>query len=66
MAGVLGSTGALFYFLDVYLRDREGQGASGEGTEREGDPESEAGSRLCAASREPDEGLELMNCEIMT
>ena len=23
MAGVLGSTGALFYFLDVYLRDRE-------------------------------------------
>ena len=33
---------------------------------REGDTESEAGSRLQAVSTEPDEGLELMNGEIMT
>ena len=34
--------------------------------EREGDTESEAGSRLRAVSIEPDAGLELMNCGIMT
>ena len=34
--------------------------------EREGDTESEAGSRLQAVSMEPDVGLELTNCEIMT
>ena len=34
--------------------------------EREGDTESEAGSRLQAISTEPDMGLELMNHEIMT
>ena len=34
--------------------------------EREGDTESEAGSRLGAVSTEPDAGLELSNCEIMT
>ena len=36
------------------------------GREREGDTESEAGSRLCADSSEPDAGLKLTNCEIMT
>ena len=36
------------------------------GAEREGDTESEAGSRLRAVSTEPDAGLELMNHEIMT
>ena len=36
------------------------------GAEREGDTESEAGSRLRAVSTEPDEGLELPNREIMT
>ena len=35
------------------------------GAEREGDTESEAGSRLQAVSTEPDAGLELTNCEIM-
>ena len=35
------------------------------GAEREGDTESEAGSRLYAVSTEPDVGLELVNCEIM-
>ena len=34
--------------------------------EREGDTESEAGSRLRAVSTEPDVGLELMDLEIMT
>ena len=36
------------------------------GAEREGDIESEAGSRLQAVSTEPDAGLELMSREIMT
>ena len=36
------------------------------GTEREGDIDSEAGSRLQAVSTDPNAGLELMNCEIMT
>ena len=36
------------------------------GAEREGDGESEAGSRLSAVSTEPDEGLELTDHEIMT
>ena len=36
------------------------------GAEREGDTETEPGSRLQAVSTEPDAGLELTNCEIMT
>ena len=39
---------------------------NGGGAEREGVTESEAGSRLRAVSTEPDVGLDLMNCEIMT
>ena len=39
---------------------------SGGGAEREGDTESEAGSGLRAVSTEPDAGLELAECEIMT
>ena len=38
----------------------------GGGAEREGDTESETGSRLRAVSTEPDVGLELKNHEIMT
>ena len=38
----------------------------GREAEREGDPESESGSRLRAVRTEPDVGLELMNLEIMT
>ena len=37
-----------------------------EGAEREGDTESEAGSRLWAISPEPDVGLELRDREIVT
>ena len=36
------------------------------GAEREGDTESEAGSRLRAVCTEPDAGLELMDRKIMT
>ena len=36
------------------------------GSEREGDAESETGSRLGAVSIEPDVGPELSNREIMT
>ena len=39
---------------------------SGEAAEREGDIESEAGSRLRAVSTEPNAGLVLTNGEIMT
>ena len=36
------------------------------GAEKEGDTESEAGSRLRAVSTEPDLGLRLVNHEIIT
>ena len=36
------------------------------GANREGDTESETGSRLRAVSTEPDTGLEPMSCEIVT
>ena len=39
---------------------------SGGGAEREGDTESEVGSRLQAVSTEPDVRLELTNREIVT
>ena len=39
---------------------------NGGGSEREGDTESETGSRLCADSAEPNVGLELTDQEIVT
>ena len=48
------------------MRERERQSVSMGGTEREGDTESKACSRLWAVSAEPDAGLELTNREIMT
>ena len=39
---------------------------NGGGTETEGDTEFEADSRLRAVSTEPNVGLELRDCEIMT
>ena len=39
---------------------------SGEGAEREGDTEPEAGSRLGAVGTEPVGGLEITSHEIMT
>ena len=50
---------------NVYLFLRERESVSREG-QREGDTESEAGSRLQAVSTEPDAGLELTNRRIMT
>ena len=44
----------------------ERESMSGGGAEREGDTESEAGSRLRAVSPEPDAGLEPTSREIMT
>ena len=50
----------------IYFWQRQRQNASGLGAERKGDTEAEAGSRLWAISKEPDAGLELTSCEIMT
>ena len=50
----------------LYLRDRQRQSVSRGGAEKEGDTESEAGSRLRAVSTEPEAGLEPTNREIMT
>ena len=55
----------LMFFFNLFLRQRETEHEQG-GAEREADTESEAGSRLWAVSTEPDAGLELMGCEIMT
>ena len=46
--------------------DIERQSMGRGGAEREGDTESEAGSRLQAVSAEPELGLEPMNHKIMT
>ena len=46
-------------------REKEKEHERG-GAEREGDTESEADSRLCAVSTEPNVGLEPMDREIMT
>ena len=48
------------------MRERDRQSTSGGGAEREGDTESKAGSRLPAVGTEPDAGLELTDCEIVT
>ena len=48
------------------MRERETECEWGGWTEKEGDIESEVGSRLCADSSEPLAMLEPTNCEIMT
>ena len=53
----------MFVFETETERDRV---LAGGGAEREGDTESEAGSRLRAVSTEPHVGLEPTNHEIMT
>ena len=57
-----------FFHVNLFLRERETekQSMSRKGAEREGDTESEIGSRLRAVSTEPEAGLKLTNCEIMT
>ena len=49
----------------IFERDTQKEHERGEG-QREGDSESEAGSRLQAVRTEPDTGLEPTNHEIMT
>ena len=53
-------------FFKVYLCIQERERETDRQTDRQTDTESEVGSRLSAVSTEPDTGLELMNCEIMT
>ena len=48
-------------FIYFWRKERQSRG----GAEKEGDRESEAGSRLWAVSREPNTGLELKSHEIM-
>ena len=55
----------LFFKVYSFLRDIERQRVNGGRAEREGDTESEAGSRSWAVGTEPDAGLELTSCEIM-
>ena len=55
------------FFKCLFLRERgRERGHSGGKVEREGETESEVGSRLWAVLTEPDLGLELTNYEIMT
>ena len=49
----------MFILFFIETEDELGRG-------REGDTESEAGSSLRAVTTEPDVGLELMNCEIIS
>ena len=49
----------------MFIFEREAEREVGR-AEREGDTESEAGSRLWAVSTEPDVGLKLTDSEIMT
>ena len=57
-------------FIYFWERERERetdrQSMSGGRAERQGDTESETGSRLRAVSTEPDAGLELTDREIVT
>ena len=55
-----------FFFLHLFSIDRGRQSTSGGGAVREGDTESEAGSRLQAVGTEPKAGLELTSRGIMT
>ena len=50
----------------IFEKERERERECRKGAEREGDTESDAVSRLCTVSTEPDVGLELTNGEIMT
>ena len=64
----MGSENFFFNFFNVYsfLHDKERKSTSRGAAEREGDTESEAGSRLRAVSTELNVGVELTNRKIMT
>ena len=50
----------------IYFCRRDRQSVSRGGADREGDTELEPVSRLHAVSTEPNVGLKLTNCKIMT
>ena len=50
----------------LFIFERQKQSVSRGRAEREGDTETDAGSRIRAVSTEPDAGLELTNRKIMT
>ena len=54
-----------FYNVYLFLRETETE-CEWIRAEREGGTESESGCRLRAVSTEPDMGLELTSCEIVT
>ena len=54
------------FLMFIYFWERQRQNASELRTETEGDTESKAGSRLRAASTEPEVGPKPMNREIVT
>ena len=58
----------VFKFLFIYFweRERERETARVGKVQRQGDTESEAGSRIWAISTEPDAGLKLTDRDIMT
>ena len=69
MVGLVKYVLIIIIIFSVYFlreRERKRQSVSRGGAEREGDTESEAGSRLQAVSTEPHAGLKLTNCKIMT
>ena len=55
-----------FFLTLIYFWERQTEHKSGVEEERERVRESEAVSRLWAVSTQPNTGLELMSCEIMT
>ena len=55
-----------FQCLLIFERERERQSVTGRGAERETYTESKLGSRLSAVNTDPNAGLKLVNCEIMT
>ena len=61
-----GAAYGLLFLTFIYFWDRERQSMNGGGSERDGDTESETGSRLWAVSTEPDAGLKLTYREIVT
>ena len=65
-AGLFRKESALFICLLMFMCAREREREQGRGREREGDTESEAGSRLRAVRTEPDTGLKLANCVMVT
>ena len=52
--------------MHLFLKERETEREQGRGRERHTHTKSKAGSRLGTVRTEPDAGLELTDCEIVT